>query len=242
MKKLIALLFGFLLGVTAYAQKLIDWQEIETSKDSYQHTVYYQKGKKKPLNGNYRIQKGADEEIVSLKKGVMDGKYRRLRDGVVREEGNYIDGLRNGLFVEYYQDGTTHRKDTPMKDGKIDGTVITYFSSGKKESEKTYRNSLEDGTERRYSQSSGEILIEGQWTDGKKEGVWKEIFDAGGGVTGVKMQHYQEGELDGPYSVEMSKGGKPYITIRGQFAKGRKTGKWSQYDAELGNTREWNEK
>lgn len=242
MNKLITLLLCLLLGTPAYAQKTIEWQNIETATDSYQHIVYYQRGKKKPLNGSFRIRKGMDEEIMTLKKGLMDGKYRRLRDGIVREEGSYTDGRRNGLFVEYYQDGTTHRKDTPMKYGKIDGTVITYFSNGKKESEKTYRNSLEHGVERRYDLSSGEILIEGQWIDGKKEGRWKEVFDAGGGITGVKLQRYRNGRLDGPYSVVMSKGGKPYITIRGQFSEGKKIGKWSQYDARLGNTKEWNEK
>jgi hypothetical protein len=40
----------------------------------------------------------------------------------------------------------------------------------------------------------------------------------------------------------MRKDGKPYVTIRGQFSEGRKTGKWSQYDAVLGNTKEWDEK
>lgn len=242
MDRLLTLLLCLLLAIPAYSQKTIEWQNIEVVTDSYQHAVYYQKGKEKPLDGSFRFKKGMDEEIVNLEKGIMNGKYRRLRDGIVREEGNYMDGRRNGLFVEYYQDGTTHRKDTPMKNGKIDGTVITYFSDGKKESEKTYRESLEHGVERRYSQSSGETLIEGQWVNGKKEGTWKEIFDAGRGITGVRLQHYRNGELDGPYSVEMSKEGKPYVTIRGQFSEGKKTGKWSQYDAELGNTREWNEK
>lgn len=74
-----------------------------------------------------------------------------------------------------------------MKDGKIDGTVITYFSNGRKESEKYYRNSLEHGTERRYDMSTGKTLIEGQWINGKKDGTWYEVIDAGGGITGIRL-------------------------------------------------------
>lgn len=97
---------------------------------------------------------------------------------------------------------------------------------------------MEHGTERCYDMSTGKTLIEGQWINGKKEGTWHEVIDAGGGITGIRLQHYRNGELDGPYSVEMRKDGKPYVTIRGQFSEGRKTGKWSQYDAVLGNTKE----
>lgn len=242
MNKLISVLFCTSMAVSASSQTTIEWENIEVVTDSNHNVVYYQKSDNEPLNGSIRIMKGLDEEIVNLKDGIMDGSYLRLRDGIVREEGNYTDGKRNGLFIEYYKDGITHRKDTPMKDGKIDGTVITYFSNGRKESEKDYRNSLEHGTERRYDMSTGKTLIEGQWINGKKDGTWNEVIDAGGGITGIRLQHYRNGELDGPYSVEMRKDGKPYVTIRGQFSEGRKTGKWSQYDAVLGNTKEWDEK
>ena len=239
---MISVLFCTQMAVSASSQTTIEWENIEVVTDSNHNVVYYQKSDNEPLNGSIRIMKGLDEEIVNLKDGIMDGSYLRLRDGIVREEGNYTDGKRNGLFIEYYKDCITHRKDTPMKDGKIDGTVITYFSNGRKESEKDYRNSLEHGTERRYDMSTGKTLIEGQWINGKKDGTWNEVIDAGGGITGIRLQHYRNGELDGPYSVEMRKDGKPYVTIRGQFSEGRKTGKWSQYDAVLGNTKEWDEK
>lgn len=97
--------------------------------------VYHKKGKKKPLNGTYHIKRGLDEKVVKLKKELMHGEYKRLCDGVLREEGFYEDGQRSGLFVEYYQDGQTHRKDTPMLSGKINGKVTTCLSDGKTESE-----------------------------------------------------------------------------------------------------------
>ena len=94
----------------------------------------------------------------------------RYRDGVLRESGIYAKGKRNGIFTEYYQDGVTPRKETPMQQGKIDGTVKTYFRNGKIEIEKEYRQSVESGRERRFDSKTGEQIFESHYIDGKKEG------------------------------------------------------------------------
>lgn len=88
------------MAVSASSQTTIEWENIEVVTDSNHNVVYYQKSDNEPLNGSIRIMKGLDEEIVNLKDGIMDGSYLRLRDGIVREEGNYTDGKRNGLFIE----------------------------------------------------------------------------------------------------------------------------------------------
>lgn len=88
------------MAVSASSQTTIEWKNIEVVTDSNHNVVYYQKSDNEPLNGSIRIMKGLDEEIVNLKNGIMDGSYLRLRDGIVREEGNYTDGKRNGLFIE----------------------------------------------------------------------------------------------------------------------------------------------
>lgn len=82
---------------------------------------------------------------------MINGDYRRYRDGVLRESGIYAKGKRNSTFTEYYQDGVTPRKETPMQQGKIDGTVKTYFRNGKIEIEKEYKQSVENGRERRFA-------------------------------------------------------------------------------------------
>lgn len=241
MSRIFTLITALLFCSAVFAQQVIEWREIETATDSYQRVVYHKKGKKKPLNGTYRIKRGLDEEVVKLKKELMHGEYKRLRDGVLRETGVYEDGQRSGLFVEYYQDGQTHRKDTPMLSGKINGKVTTYFSDGKTESEKEYRRSQEHGIERQYSPTTGELLIEGQWKDGKREGKWIKRFDAGNGVTGVTTMYYRDGNLNGSYITETTKDGKPYYTTKGEFTDGLKSGKWTQYDAINNITLEWNE-
>ncbi len=79
------------MAVSASSQTTIEWKNIEVVTDSNHNVVYYQKSDNEPLNGSIRIMKGLDEEIVNLKNGIMDGSYLRLRDGIVREEGNYTD-------------------------------------------------------------------------------------------------------------------------------------------------------
>lgn len=157
-----------LLCGTASAQQIIEWNNLQTITDNARRTVYYEKGSKQPLQGEYRIVRGLDEERVKLSDGIINGDYFRYRDGVLRESGIYAKGKRNGTFTEYYQDGVTLRKETPMQQGKIDGTVKTYFRNGKIETEKEYRQSVESGRERRFDSKTGEQIFESHYIDGKK--------------------------------------------------------------------------
>lgn len=234
--------FLLVLCGNLFAQQSVAWKDLRPSTKEGIGTIYLLKENDQPLSGKYRVLRGLDEEHIGFSDGMMEGDYRRYRDGVLRESGSYARGKRDGLFTEYYQDGKTPSKETPMKSGKIEGTVVTYFRDGKKASEKAYLSSQENGMERRYDPETGEILLEGRWEKGKKVGEWIELSDAGHGIKGVTKQHYRDGKLDGPYISELTRDGKPYITFKGQYTAGRKTGKWSQYDATDGSLLEWEEK
>ena len=136
MNRILALYIFLLLCGTVSAQQIVEWSDLQTITDNSRRTVYYKKGRKQPLRGKYRIIRGLDEECVKFSDGMINGDYRRYRDGVLRESGIYAKGKRNSTFTEYYQDGVTPRKETPMQQGKIDGTVKTYFRNGKIEAEK----------------------------------------------------------------------------------------------------------
>lgn len=157
-----------LLCGTVSAQRTVEWNDLQTLTDDARRTVYYKKDSKRPLQGKYRIIRGLDEEHVKLSDGMINGDYRRYRDGVLRESGIYVKGKRNGTFTEYYQDGVTPRKETPMLQGKIDGTVKTYFRNGKIEIEKEYKQSMENGRERRFANKTGEQIFESHYIDGEK--------------------------------------------------------------------------
>lgn len=168
MNRILTLYLFLLLCGTASAQQIVKWDDLQTITDNARRTVYYEKGSKQPLQGEYRIIRGLDEERVKLSDGIINGDYLRYRDGVLRESGIYAKGKRNGIFTEYYQDGVTPRKETPMQQGKIDGTVKTYFRNGKIEIEKEYRQSVESGRERRFDSKTGEQIFESHYIDGKK--------------------------------------------------------------------------
>ena len=224
------------------AQQIVEWGDLLTETNDARCTIHYKRNGCELLNGTFRIKRGLDEECIKFSHGLMDGEYRRYRDGVLRESGEYDKGKRNGVFREYYQDGLTVRKETPMLQGKINGTVKTYFRDGKIESEKEYRQSVENGRARRFNNKTGAVISEVRYVDGQKEGKEFSIEDSGHDNCSKIVRHYSNGKLNGPYHLESTMGGKAYITIDGQYVDGRKSGHWKQYNATDENTIEWDEK
>src|SRR3712207_1345881 len=112
MRRYLFPLFLLLLSHSVSAQKVILSDELLTISNEKAQTVYYVKANKQPLQGEYRITKGLDETCISFLNGLMNGAYRRFRDGALRESGAYSEGKRNGLFTEYLQDGTRSEEHT----------------------------------------------------------------------------------------------------------------------------------
>ena len=107
-RKMLAAIVLTLLCCSAFAQRIVESGDLRTTTDEQHGTVvHYLKGGKRPLSGKFRILRGQDEEIVHFSKGVMQGEYRRFRNGSLREKGKYTDGRRHGLFVSYHQNGKT---------------------------------------------------------------------------------------------------------------------------------------
>ena len=88
--------------IAATAQKITEWKELLTVVDEHQRTVYYNRESGKPLKDEYRIKRGLDLETVKFKNGMMDGEYRRYRNGELREAvtmpwGSATDCSRNTM-------------------------------------------------------------------------------------------------------------------------------------------------
>ena len=82
MNRILALYIFLLLCGTVSAQQIVEWSDLQTITDNSRRTVYYKKGRKQPLRGKYRIIRGLDEECVKFSDGLINGDYRRYRDGV----------------------------------------------------------------------------------------------------------------------------------------------------------------
>ena len=192
-----------LLCCSAFAQRIVESGDLRTTTDEQHGTVvHYLKGGKRPLSGKFRILRGQDEEIVHFSKGVMQGEYRRFRNGSLREKGKYTDGRRHGLFVSYHQDGKTPQREAPMQYGKIDGTVRTWFSDGKPDMVQEYRQGKRNGKEQRFDPKSGKQIYEANYTDDRKEGKqWKISEDTTERWVSKTVSHYKNGELDDPLRI-----------------------------------------
>lgn len=231
-RKMLAAIVLTLLCCSAFAQRIVESGDLRTTTDEQHGTVvHYLKGGKRPLSGKFRILRGQDEEIVHFSKGVMQGEYRRFRNGSLREKGKYTDGRRHGLFVSYHQDGKTPQREAPMQYGKIDGTVRTWFSDGKPDMVQEYRQGKRNGKEQRFDPKSGKQIYEANYTDDRKEGKqWKISEDITEGWVSKTVSHYKNGELDGPYEYTAHLHGKLYAYKSGSYKNGYKHGSWKEID------------
>lgn len=92
---LAAIVLTLLCG-SAFAQRIVESGDLRIITDEQRGTaVHYLKDGKRPLSGEYRILRGQNEESVHFSKGVMQGEYRRFRNGSLRERASIptADGM-----------------------------------------------------------------------------------------------------------------------------------------------------
>lgn len=95
-RKMLAAIVLTLLCGSAFAQRIVESGDLRIITDEQRGTaVHYLKDGKRPLSGEYRILRGQNEESVHFSKGVMQGEYRRFRNGSLRERASIptADGM-----------------------------------------------------------------------------------------------------------------------------------------------------
>ncbi|MDP3442797.1 MAG: hypothetical protein Q8T08_08055, partial [Ignavibacteria bacterium] len=119
--------------------------------------------------------------LNGLKQGLWKDYYP---DGTLKSQGNYTDGAQVGAWEFYYPKGELEQRGTYNDKGKPNGKWTWYFSNGSILREEIYRNGLRDGLMTEYN-SEGTITAQGDYIDGKEEGFW--VFQTG--------QFREEGEF-----------------------------------------------
>ncbi len=118
------------------------------------------------------------------------------------EEGNYIDGKKTGIWIEYYCNNGLKSKIT-FDNNRPNGYAIMYHENGKIKEEGLWKNNrwvgdyklyYENGQvqqefkfntvgkragEQKYYYENGQKMIEGNWADGKEAGILKEYYENG---------------------------------------------------------------
>ncbi len=188
--------------------------------------------KNEPLQGEQRIIDGYHSAYTqaNFKNGFFDGKYQEFKYNKISVEGNYKEGRKDGIFKEYYADGITLKKETPMTDGKTNGVVKSYYANGKIDKEKGFKDGQEHGVEKHYDWQTGECIREHFYEKGLQQGAQKSRIS--GSADYWRVENYKNGGLHGAYTEHyMNK--KPRVL--GNYENGAKTGKW-MYFHENGDT------
>ncbi|MBN8703793.1 MAG: toxin-antitoxin system YwqK family antitoxin [Bacteroidetes bacterium] len=134
-------------------------------------------------------------------------------NGKVKEECEYIDGQKNWIVRNYYDNGQVQtevfkkdslahgkelsyhpngklRSEGENKDGQRIGLFKFYYDNGILEAEEFYVNGLLDGTSKEYYQN-GKIKTIYSFTGGKKDGLFKYFYETG---KIKKIEGYKNGE------------------------------------------------
>ena len=85
---------------------------------------------------------------------------------------------------------------TPMKEGKVEGTVENYYPSGHLKETIRFKNGIQDGPFRSYD-ADGVLVFEGAMVGGKKQGKWTTWYDE---VQKSEERIYKDDELNGQWT------------------------------------------
>jgi hypothetical protein len=125
----------------------------------------------------YYYDGGQLKSVGSYKLGFEEGIWGLFYDNKQLTQEEFWDNGRLKNIGDYFSyDGSTKLNKGSLKDGE--GTRITYYISGQKESEGTFKSGKADGLWVFYHET-GRKASEGAMKDGKKEGPWRYYNTAG---------------------------------------------------------------
>lgn len=85
--------------------------------------------------------------VVHFREGKMHGPIRVFfPSGIVRAEGEFVDGVEQGAFVQYYEDGSKF-EETPYILGKREGESVQFHQSGRKARTTQWKGGKREGKE-----------------------------------------------------------------------------------------------
>lgn len=107
---------------------------------------------------------------ITFKDGKPEGKVEVLRtDGTLDSVQGFKDGMRDGEWVSYYEDGKTPKVKLMIVNGKVNGERITYHPNGQIRQQMNFVDGQLDGPMVEFDET-GKKLAQATWKDGKIEG------------------------------------------------------------------------
>lgn len=130
------------------------------------------------ITAGYVFHKGSmvGEGIID-EEGIKDGPWKEYYDdGTLRSAGSYDKGNRIGEWKFYYENGKIEEQGRYNKKGNPDGTWQWYYDDGTLRREESFIAGLEDGDYSEYDET-GKLMVKGNYVEGLEEGEW--MYDFG---------------------------------------------------------------
>lgn len=140
--------------------------------------------------------------VDNKKEGTWKGYYP---SGKIKHEITYVKNRPNGPAVFYYEDGKISEQGI-WKINKWVGDYKYYHENGNLAYDWKYNESGKRTGEQKYYYDDGSLMIKGDWTNGKKEGMLTELYPDGS----IKSEiNFNDGKIDVPSIKEYEIAEKP---------------------------------
>ena len=164
------------------------------------------------LGGCGEKHEGVNAEAVEEREGIYylvgsdtpyTGKSFALwKNGKKRDEGNYKDGKKHGLWIAWHENGKKH-VEVKIKDGKYDGLWTAWHENGKKAAKINYKDGKPEGLAFGWHEN-GQKHVEVKAKDGKYDGLWTAWHE--NGKKGMEANYKEGRKVEGSEKFWNNKG------------------------------------
>lgn len=143
------------------------------------------------------VQEDVNEYILTDVKGHPDAKFAEKKDGSgnVIEKGNLVNGVKNGTWLYFERKFEFPKKSVTYVDGLYNGPYLEFSQNGTITIMANYQNNKLHG--KYTSLRFGRPVIDCYYVDGTLDGPYKE-YDGNNGKIKKEMT-YKNGKLDGEW-------------------------------------------
>lgn len=130
-----------------------------------------------PYSGPVREYFPGTESLLRRKGYLVDGMWDGLyeyyyENGQIKFKNTYNEGVWDGLAEEYYRNGQLRRREN-YKNNALDGLAEEYFEDGQLRRRESYQEDVLNGQIELYDEA-GQLLEKGRGMFGLKCGEWIE--------------------------------------------------------------------
>lgn len=174
-----------------------------------------------------------DGDLKSIRNysgGTYNGSYEEFyKNGQVSLSGTYANGDRVGDWKKFNEKGEEEAVEetgiiTPLTPNLSNEKITETYPDGKPKTKLIYDETGTVLLQQRSYYPEGQVMIEGIFKDGKRNGQWTSYYQNG---KKQSVNYYLDDQTHGDYMLYHENG---IIKIEGEYNFGIQTGGWKAYD------------